>query len=155
MISQRRRWTSPSRLRDKGVVSHDEAGVQELVSEIVDVGLVLVLLEARGGLELPLVAALAATTLPVVVVNPRQVRDFARATGTPAKTDALDATVLAHFAEAVRPPGRPLREAEAEALNSLSNRRHQVLTMLVSEKNRLETASAAVRPRIEAHINWR
>ena len=91
---------------------------------------------------------------PVVVVIPRQVRDFARATGTPAKTDALDATVLARFAEAVRPPGRTLREAEAEALNSLSNRRHQMLTMLVSEKNRLETASAAVRPRIEAHINW-
>ena len=135
-------------------VSYDEAGVRELVSEMVGLGPALALLEATGELELPLVAALAAAAQPVVVVNPRQVRDFARATGTLAKTDALDATVLAHFAEAVRPPVRPFREAEAEALNSLSNRRHQVLTMMVSEKNRWGTASAAVRPRIEAHINW-
>ena len=72
----------------------------------------MVLLEATGGLELPLVAALAAAALPVVVVNPRQVRDFARATGTLAKTDALDAAVLAHFADAVRPSVRPLRDAD-------------------------------------------
>ena len=136
------------------VVSYDEAGVQQLVSEMVELGPALVLLEATGGLELPLVAALAAAALPVVVVNPRQVRDFARATGTLAKTDALDAAILAHFAEAVRPPVRPLREAEAQVLNSLAHRRHQVLTMMVSEKNRLDTASAAVRPRIEAHIRW-
>ena len=75
------------------------------------------LLEAAGGLELPLVAALAAEALPVVVVNPRQVRDFARATGTLAKTDALDAAVLAHFADAVRPSVRPLRDAETQVLN--------------------------------------
>ena len=114
----------------------------------------LVLLEASGGLELPLVAALAAAALPVVVVNPRQVRDFARATGTLAKTDALDAAVLAHFAESVRPSVRPLRDAETQVLNSLTARRHQVMTMLVSEKNRLGTAISAVRPRIEAHIAW-
>ena len=112
------------------------------------------LLEASGGLELPLVAALAAAALPVVVVNPRQVRDFARATGTLAKTDALDAAVLAHFADAVRPSVRPLRDAETQVLNSLVARRHQVMTMLVSEKNRLGTAINAVRPRIEAHIAW-
>ena len=136
------------------IVSYDETGVKELVSQMVDLGPALVLLEATGGLELPLVAALAAAALPVVVVNPRQVRDFARATGTLAKTDALDAAVLAHFAEAVRPPVRPLREAETQVLNSLAGRRHQVLTMLVSEKNRLGTANVAVRPRIEAHISW-
>ena len=118
------------------VVTYNETGVEELVSQMVDLGPALVLLEATGGLELPLVAALAAAALPVVI-NPRQVRDFARATGTLAKTDALDAAVLAHFAEAVRPPVRPLREAETQALNSLAARRHQVLTMLVSEKNRL------------------
>ena len=84
--------------------SYDETGVGELVSQIVDLGPAMVLLEATGGLELPLVAALAAAALPVVVVNPRQVRDFARATGTLAKTDSLDAAVLAHFADAVRPP---------------------------------------------------
>ena len=136
------------------VVSFDETGVGELVSQMEDLSPALVLLEASGGLELPLVAALAAAVLPVVVVNPRQVRDFARATGTLAKTDALDAAVLAHFAEAVRPPVRPLRDAETQALNALAARRHQVMIMLVSEKNRLSSATIAVRPRIEAHIAW-
>ena len=120
-----------------------------LVSQLKSLEPALVLLEASGGLELPLVAALAAEELPVVVVNPRQVRDFARATGKLAKTDALDAAVLAHFAEAVRPPVRPLRHADTQVLNSLVARRHQVMTMLVSEKNRLSAATTvAVRPRI-------
>ena len=136
------------------VVSNDETGVGELVSRMVDLSPGLVLLEATGGLELPLVAALAAAALPVAVVNPRQVRDFARATGTLAKTDALDAAVLARFADAVRPSVRPLRDAETQVLNSLVTRRHQVMTMLVSEKNRLGSAISAVRPRIEAHIAW-
>ena len=139
-----KRWTLP----------YDEAGIEGLIPQIVDLGPALVLLEATGGLELPLVAALAAATLPVVVVNPRQVRDFARATGTLAKTDALDAGVLAHFADAVRPDVRPLKDAETQALNSLTARRRQVMTMLVSEKNRLGTAIGAVSPRIEAHIAW-
>ena len=112
------------------------------------------LLEATGGLELPLVAALAAAALPVVVVNPRQVRDFAKATGTLAKTDTLDAGVLAHFADAVRPEVRPLKDAETQVLNSLTARRRQVMTMLVSGKNRLGTAIGAVSPRNEAHIAW-
>ena len=90
----------------------------------------------------------------MVVVNPRQVRDFAKATGTLAKTDTLDAGVLAHFAAAVRPEVRPLKDAETQVLNSLTARRHQVMTMLVSEKNRLGTAIGAVSPRIEAHIAW-
>ena len=80
----------------------------------------------------------------MVVVNPRQVRDFARATGTLAKTDALDAGVLAHSADVVRPDVRPLKDAETQVLNSLTARRHQVMTMLVSEKNRLGTAIGAV-----------
>ena len=99
-------------------------------------------------------AALAAAALPVMVVNPRQVRDFAKATGTLAKTDTLDAGVLAHFAAAVRPEVRPLKDAETQVLNSLTARRRQVMTMLVSEKNRLGTAIGAVSPRIEAHIAW-
>ena len=136
------------------VVSYDDSGVEELVSQMVDLGPALVLLESTGGLELSLVAALAAAALPVMVVNPRQVRDFARATGTLAKTDALDAAILAHFADAVRPSVRPLKDAETQVLNSLAARRHQVMTMLVSEKNRLGTAIGAVRPRIEAHIAW-
>ena len=134
-------------------VPNDEAGARQLVSRLKGLEPVMVLLEASGGLELPLVAALAAEAVPVVVVNPRQVRDFAKATGKLAKTDALDASVLAHFAEVVRPPVRPLRDTETQALGSLVARRHQVTTMLVSEKNRL-SAATAVRPRIEAHIAW-
>ena len=139
---------------DRWRVSHDEAGIRQLVSRLKTLEPVMALLEASGGLELPLVAALAAEAVPVVVVNPRQVRDFAKATGKLAKTDSLDAAVLAHFAEVVRPPVRPLRDAETQALNSLAARRHQVMTMLVSEKNRLSSATVAVRPRIEAHIAW-
>ena len=92
--------------------------------------------------------------LPVVVVNPRQVRDFAKGTGRLAKTDSLDAAVMAHFAEAVRPPRRPLRDAETQVLSSLVARRQQVMTMLVAERNRLSSATMAVRPSIEAHIAW-
>ena len=139
-----KRWTLP----------YDQTGIEGLIPQIVDLEPALVLLEATGGLELPLVAALAAAALPVVVVNPRQVRDFAKATGTLAKTDTLDAGVLAHFADAVRPEVRPLKDAETQVLNSLTARRHQVMTMLVSEKNRLGTAIGAVSPRIEAHIAW-
>ena len=137
-------WTLP----------YDQTGIEGLIPQIVDLEPGLVLLEATGGLELPLVAALAAAALPVVVVNPRQVRDFAKATGTLAKTDTLDAGVLAHFADAVRPEVRPLKDAETQVLNSLTARRHQVMTMLVSEKNRLGSAIGAVSPRIEAHIAW-
>ena len=139
-----KRWTLP----------YDQTGIEGLIPQIVDLEPALVLLEATGGLEPPLVAALAAAALPVVVVNPRQVRDFAKATGTLAKTDTLDAGVLAHFADAVRPEVRPLKDAETQVLNSLTARRRQVMTMLVSEKNRLGTAIGAVSPRIEAHIAW-
>ena len=139
---------------DRWEIPHDQAGVRRLVSQLKTLEPVMVLLEASGGLELPLVAALATEDVPVVVVNPRQVRDFARATGKLAKTDVLDAAVMAHFAEVVRPTVRPLRDAETQAPNSLATRRYQVMTMLVSEKNRLGTATVAVRPRIEAHIAW-
>jgi len=119
---------------------YTEEGVQELISRVEALQPTLVLLEASGGLEIPLVAALANAHLPVVVVNPRQVRDFARATGRLAKTDSLDAQVLAHFAEAVRPEPKPLPDAEAKALAALLARRHQLVAMLVAEKNRLGKA---------------
>ena len=93
-----------------------------------------IVLESTGGLELPLAGALAAASLPVVVVNPRQVRDFAKATGRLAKTDALDAQVIAHFAEAVRPAIRPLPDSDTQELHSLNARRTQVVEMLVAEK---------------------
>ena len=137
-------------LGDRREVSNYQAGIAALVAQMQQLNPATLVLEATGGLELPLVAA----SLPVVVVNPRQVRDFARATGTLAKTDTLDAGVLAHFADAVRPEVRPLKDAETQVLNSLTPRRHRVMTMLVSEKNRLGTAISAVSPRIEAHIAW-
>ena len=111
-------------------------------------------LEATGGLELPLAGALAAGSLPVVVINPRQARDFAKATGRLAKTGALDAQVLAHFAGAVRPPVRPLPDADTQELDSLTTRRNQVVAMVVAERNRLGRASRAVAPGIQAHIEW-
>ena len=135
-------------------VDYDEQAVSELVSSLLAVEPTMVLLEATGGLEVPLVSALAAAALPVVVVNPRQVRDFAKATGKLAKTDALDAQVLAHFAEAVRPPVRPLRDEDTQELNSLTTRRNQLMTMLVAEKNRLRRASHSVHPSIQSHIRW-
>ena len=135
-------------------ISNDESGIRELVSRLKGLGPALVVLEASGVLDLPSVAALAAASLPVVVVNPRQVRDFAKATGTLAKTDALDAAVLAHFADAVRPAVRPLRDAETQILNSLVVRRGQVVAILMAEKNRHGTAIGAVKHRIEAHTTW-
>ena len=144
-------------IRPEGIAwqaDYDEPGIDDLVSRLARLNPAMVLLEATGGLELPLVSALAASDLPVVVVNPHQVRDFAKATGKLAKTDALYAQILAHFAEAVRPPIRPLRTEEAQELNSLTTRRNQVMTMLVGEKNRLRQATRSVRPRVQAHVNW-
>ncbi len=138
---------------DRWSITYDEKGIGELVPKLKALDPAMVLLEATGGLEFSLVAVLAAASLPVVVTNPRQVRDFARATGKLAKTDSMDAAVLSHFAEAVRPPVRPLRDADSQILNSLVARRHQLMAMLVAEKNRLGSAAAA-RPRIEAHITW-
>lgn len=135
-------------------VAYDADGIRGLVSELQSLGPSAVVLESTGGLELLLAGALAAASLPVVVVNPRQVRDFARATGRLAKTDVLDAQVLAHFAEAIRPAVRPLPDSDTQELHSLTARRTQVVEMLVAEKNRLGRASKAVAPRIRAHIQW-
>ena len=99
-------------------------------------------------------SALAAAALPVVVVNPRQVRDFAKSTGQLAKTDRLDAQVLAHFGEAVRPPMRPLRDDDTQALGAVLARRKQVVSILVAEKHRLSRAVPEFHPRIEAHVSW-
>jgi transposase len=111
-------------------------------------------LEATGGYERPLAAALAGAGLPVAVVNPRQTRDFARATGKLAKTDRLDAQALAHFAAAVQPPARPLPEAATQTLAAALARRRQVVGMLTAEQHRLGAAIAPVRERVAAHIAW-
>lgn len=135
-------------------VVHDEAGIETLVERLRAVAPVAIIVEASGGLEIALSAVLVAAQLPVVVVNPRQVRDFAKATGQLAKTDALDARMLARFGQAVRPEVRPLKDAQARALSDLVGRRRQLVGMLVAEQNRLATASEAVRPDIQAHIRW-
>ena len=124
-------------------------GVAALVRRLAALGPALVVLEASGGFEAVVLAALAAAGLPVVAVNPRQVRDFARATGRRAKTDALDAQVLARFAATVRPPQRPLPDAATQALRALVARRRQLDAMLVAERNRLDTCARPIRLQIE------
>ena len=139
---------------EKLSVSNDEAGIQALVKRLSELKPVLIVLEATGGLERSVSGTLGSAQLPVVVVNPRQVRDFAKALGQLAKTDRIDAEVLARFAEAIRPPLRPLPDKVSLELRSLIARRRQLIEMMVAEKNRLSTASKAVRKRIEAHIRW-
>jgi len=122
---------------ERWTVANDERGVRTLVERLRTVPPTLIVLEATGGYELLAVAALVAVALPVVVANPRQVRDFARGTGQLAKTDRLDADILATFAERVRPAVRPLPDAEAQELDALLTRRRQLLEMLGAERTRL------------------
>src|SRR5438128_9612678 len=135
-------------------VPNDEAGVAVLVDRLRPLGPALIVCEATGGFERAAIAALAAAGLPVVVANPRQVRDFARATGQLAKTDALDAGMLALFAERVRPTPRPLPDAAVQLLDAVLTRRRQLLEMLTAEKNRLGFAPKPVHRGIHAHIRW-
>ena len=136
-------------------VRNDEVGRGRLRERLQQLAPTLVVLEATGGYERAAVAALAAVRLPVVVVNPRQVRDFARATGQLAKTDRIDADTLALFAERVRPTPRPLADEASGALDALLTRRRQVVGMLVAERHRLEHALAPVRRGLRTHIRWR
>lgn len=137
-------------------VTNDERGIQAMAERLRDAGPALVVLEATGGYELAAVGALAAAGLPVVVANPRQVRDFAKATGQLAKTDRIDAGVLALFAERVRPAVRPLADEAQRELDALLARRRQLLEMLQAERNRLgQTAGRGRRPvkqSLKAHI---
>jgi transposase len=127
----------------------------ELVAELISWRPALIVLEATGGLETRVVSALHRAGLPLVVVNPRQVRDFARALGQLAKTDRLDARVLAHFAAAIKPPPRPIKAREQQELDALTGRRGQLVEILADEKNRrVSAASATVREQIKQHIDW-
>jgi transposase len=134
--------------------STEEPALDELTRRVQALQPTRIVLEATGGLETPLVSRLAAAGLPVVVVNPRPVRDFAKALGRLAKTDALDAQVLAHFAAAVETPVRALPDAATRELQALLARRRQVVEMLTAEKNRQARATARVRPQLTAHIAW-
>src|SRR5436853_1056339 len=112
---------------ERWAVPNDASGVLTLVDRVPALHPTLIVLEATGGLERAVTSALATAGLPVVVVNPRQVRDFARATGQLAKTDALDAQILAHFAEVIRPAVRPLPDEQTQALAALATRRRQLV----------------------------
>ena len=127
-------------------VANDGPGIAALVERVQELAPGVVVLEATGGFEALVAAALAAAGLSVAVVNPRQVRDFARATGQLAKTDALDAAVLARFAEAVRPAPRPLPDAAQAELGALVTRRRQLVAMLTAEPNRLASAPERASP---------
>lgn len=130
------------------------SGIASLVERLGRLGPSSIVLEATGGLEVPLATALATAGLPVHVVNPRQVRDFAKATGRLAKTDALDAQVLAQFAEAVRLTPRPLPDAATQELSALLTRRRQLIEMRTAEQNRLSTAPRRVQQQIRTHLKW-
>jgi transposase len=127
----------------------------QLCAELIALRPALIVLEATGGLEIPVVNALHAVGLPVLVVNPRQVRAFAKALGQLAKTDRLDARVLAHFAAAIKPPLRPIKAKEEQELDALLGRRRQLVEMLSDEKNRRGSATSdTVRDKIKEHIDW-
>jgi len=134
--------------------TNTEKGIAALVKRVREIEPALVVLEATAGMEAMVAAALAAEHVSVAVVNPRQVRSFARATGKLAKTDSIDASVLAHFAEAVRPQVRPLPDTQAKELSELVGRRRQLVEMIVAEKARLAGICGVALDDIKAHIAW-
>jgi transposase len=139
---------------ERWTVGTDDVSLAGLAERLRALAIDVIVLEATGGYETPVVAALSAAALPVVVVNARQVRDFARAVGKLAKTDAIDAAVLAHFAEAVKPERRPLADELTQQLHGWLGRRRQLIEMIVAEEHRLAMARAGVRRQIQASIEW-
>jgi len=135
-------------------VTNNPVGLAQLQERLQASAPSLIVLEATGGYEVAVVAALATAALPVVVLNARQVRDFARATGRLAKTDAIDAGVLAHFAEVVRPPVRPLPDAMTQSLQAWLMRRRQLVEMLLAEEQRRSRAPRPIQRQIDQHVRW-
>lgn len=134
--------------------SNETKGIQELIEWLQEPQPQLIVLEATGGLEIPFVAELAHAKMAVAVVNPRRIREFARSIGQLAKTDKLDAKVIAHFGVATHPEARKLPTEEEERLTALMTRRRQIIEMLTAERNRLHSARFAMKERIETHITW-
>jgi transposase len=139
---------------ERWAVANADAGIAALVARLLALLPTLMVLDATGGYQRAVVAALAAAQRPVAVVNPRQARDFAKATGQLAKTDALDARALAQFAEAVRPTPRPLPDAQADELRALLARRRQRVTLRTAEQHRLGSAPSRLQTAIQAHLTW-
>lgn len=139
---------------DRWRFERDEHGLARLQEQVRSLDPTLVVMEATGGLEVPVAASLAAIGVSVAVVNARQVRDFARACGKLAKTDTIDAAVLAQFAFAVRPQPQTLPDEQEQRLRALYERRRQLLDMLRAEQNRLHSAPAVVRADVQEHVDW-
>jgi transposase len=139
---------------ERRAVANDASGVETLVDWVQTLHPTLSVLEATGGLERAVTRALAAAGLPVVVVHPRQARDFARATGQLAKTDALDARALAHFADVIRPTPRPLPDAQTQELRALVGRRQPLIVMRTAAQHRLAGTSERLTQDIVAHMTW-
>jgi transposase len=135
-------------------LAYDDTGIDQVVKRLAQVAPTLIVMEATGGLEMRLASELAAKGLPVAVINPRQARDFAKATGQLAKTDLVDAAVLAAFARAIRPAVRPIKDVDTRELDDLVTRRRQLIDMRVQETLRLGTASTLQRKSVTAHIAW-
>jgi transposase len=139
---------------ERWAVGNEDTSIATLVARLQAMHPTLIVLEATGGYQRAVVAALAAAGLPVAVVHPRHARDVAKATGQLAKTDALDARALAHVAEAVRPTPRPLPDAQADELRALLARRRPVVAMRTAEQNRLGSAPARLQADIQAPLTW-
>jgi len=136
-------------------VAYDEAGISQIVGRLKEVNPTLIVMEATGGLEVRIATELASKGLPVAVINPRQARDFAKATGQLAKTDQVDAAVLAAFAKAIRPQVRPLKDEDTCVLDDMVSRRRQLINMRVQETLRLGTAaSKPLQKNLTKHIVW-
>ena len=151
-----KRWLDVTVLptSEKWRCGNEETEIAALLTRLREVAPTLVVLEATGGYEMPVAAALVVAGIPAAVVNPRQVRDFAKALGKLAKTDAIDATVLARFAQAVRPEARPLPDEQSQKLEALLARRRQLVEMLTAERNRRAMAGAQVLQDVDEHIAW-
>lgn len=134
--------------------TNDEGGIDKIVSYLKGAPPVIVVMEATGGLEKLVAACLTEAGLPVVIVNPRQIRDFARAKGKLAKTDTIDAKIMADFACDIRPEVRALSDQQTEEIKALMRRHQQVVSMITAESNRLSSANKAVKPSIQSHIQW-
>ena len=134
--------------------TNDEAGVDALVTYLQEYHPTTIVMEATGGLEKLISGVLVEANLPVAIVNPRQVRDYAKAKGKLAKTDIIDARIMAEFACDIHPAPRPLADKQTEEIKSIMARRRQVVGMLTMEKNRLSSATKSVKPLISAHIEW-
>jgi len=135
-------------------VDNTDPGVERLIRRLVEVSPALIVLEATGRYHRLALGELLAAGLPAIAINPRQARDFARAIGVLAKTDRIDAAVLAEFADKIRPEVRTIADEDTQQLEAVCTRRRQLILMLTAEQNRYPIASKAVRPKIKKHIHW-